>query len=161
MPGLSLCPGVELGSPGDVGTRLDIRPGSGVQAVADRRRHQLMPGRVELDLVEPVPVPVVGAQDRFIRVSEPCLLDHLGRACELAELVQFRKNPARAVLSDRGQQGLVGRDVVPGQGRRLVDDLVGQVWMPHSVLAEPAQRPLRGSAPASTRAVQVWQPIDG
>ena len=36
-----------------------------------------------------------------------------------------------------------------------------QTWMPHSVLPVPAHRPLRGSAPASTRSVQVRQPIDG
>ena len=35
------------------------------------------------------------------------------------------------------------------------------MWMPHSVFAVPAQRPLRGSAPSATRAVQVRQPIDG
>ena len=34
-------------------------------------------------------------------------------------------------------------------------------WMPHSVLPVPAHRPLRGSAPGSTRSVQVAQPIDG
>ena len=75
--------------------------------------------------------------------------------------MQLGQDPARAVLLDRGQQRLIGRDIVAGQRRRLIGDLVGQVWMPHSVLALPAQRPLRGSAPASTRAVQVWQPIDG
>jgi hypothetical protein len=32
---------------------------------------------------------------------------------------------------------------------------------PHSVLPVPAQRPLRGSEPDSTRLVQVRQPIDG
>ena len=37
----------------------------------------------------------------------------------------------------------------------------GQTWMPHSVLPVPAHRPERGSAPASTRIVQVRQPIDG
>ena len=36
-----------------------------------------------------------------------------------------------------------------------------QAWMPHSVLPVPAHRPLRGSAPGSTRIVQVAQPIDG
>jgi len=36
-----------------------------------------------------------------------------------------------------------------------------QPWIPHSVLPVPSQRPLRGSAPGSTRAVQVEQPIDG
>ena len=36
-----------------------------------------------------------------------------------------------------------------------------QVWMPHSVFALPAHRPLRGSAPSATLEVQVRQPIDG
>jgi hypothetical protein len=37
----------------------------------------------------------------------------------------------------------------------------GQRWMPHSVLPVPAQRPLRGCSPGSTRLVQGEQPIDG
>jgi hypothetical protein len=44
----------------------------------------------------------------------------------------------------------------PGRHRR-----VAQTWRPHSVLPVPAQRPDRGSAPVSTRSVQVRQPIDG
>jgi hypothetical protein len=36
-----------------------------------------------------------------------------------------------------------------------------QACMPHSVLPVPAHRPLRGSAPGSTRIVQVEQPIEG
>jgi ribosomal-protein-alanine N-acetyltransferase len=36
-----------------------------------------------------------------------------------------------------------------------------QTWSPHSVLAEPDQRPLRGSWPGATRCVHGAQPIDG
>src|SRR6266581_2356383 len=50
-------------------------------------------------------------------------------------------------------RGGSGGAAPPGQHR--------QAWMPHSVLPVPAQRPLRGSAPGSTRSVQVAQPIDG
>ena len=48
----------------------------------------------------------------------------------------------------------------PGHACRRVRSRA-QPWMPHSVLPVPSQRPLRGSAPGSTRAVQVEQPIDG
>jgi ribosomal-protein-alanine N-acetyltransferase len=36
-----------------------------------------------------------------------------------------------------------------------------QTWSPHSVLAEPDHRPLRGSSPGATRCVHGAQPIDG
>ena len=41
------------------------------------------------------------------------------------------------------------------------DPRPGYSWIPHSLLPVPDQRPLRGSAPGSTRSVQVAQPMDG
>ena len=35
------------------------------------------------------------------------------------------------------------------------------VWIPHSVLFQPLQRPERGSSPGATLLVHGWQPIDG
>jgi hypothetical protein len=62
---------------------------------------------------------------------------------------------------DQRRPGLRGRAPLrPGLGRPE-PAAAGQRWMPHSVLPVPAHRPLRASAPASTRAVQVAQPIDG
>jgi hypothetical protein len=34
------------------------------------------------------------------------------------------------------------------------------VWMPHSVLSQPRQRPARGSSPGLTMLVQGAQPIE-
>ena len=39
-------------------------------------------------------------------------------------------------------------------------DLV-HAWIPHSVFAVPAQRPLRGSSPGATRRVHGQHPMDG
>ena len=52
---------------------------------------------------------------------------------------------------------------------RATDDAVdhvlgleaGHQWIPHSVLAVPAHRPLRGSSPGATRRVHGAQPMDG
>ena len=80
--------------------------------------------------------------------------------------MQLIRRPARAVPGQgREQRGVVG-DVVSSERRNLIPDLMGrgleaQMWIPHSVLAVPAQRPLRGSAPSATLTVQVRQPIDG
>lgn len=46
-------------------------------------------------------------------------------------------------------------------GGRVGDGGGAHRWMPHSVLANPAQRPERGSCPGATRAVQGSQPIEG
>ncbi len=35
------------------------------------------------------------------------------------------------------------------------------MWIPHSVLPLPRQRPARGSSPSETRVVHGWQPIEG
>jgi hypothetical protein len=59
-----------LGGADDVRARAVVGPRRGVQAVADRDRHQLVVGRVVLDLVDAVAVAVVGAQDRLVAVGE-------------------------------------------------------------------------------------------
>ncbi len=65
-------------------------------------------------------------------------------------------------FTDRGRRARVLRPVGNGDKRGMASGgSQGQTWMPHSVLPVPAHRPDRGSAPASTRIVQVRQPIDG
>jgi hypothetical protein len=65
-------------------------------------------------------------------------------------------------FTDRGRRARVLRPVRDGDKRGTASGgSQGQTWMPHSVLPVPAHRPDRGSAPASTRIVQVRQPIDG
>ena len=64
-------------------------------------------------------------------------------------------------LTDGGRRPRVLGPVGNGDERGMAGGRQGQTWMPHSVLPVPAHRPDRGSAPASTRIVQVRQPIDG
>src|SRR5690606_10633625 len=72
-----------------------------------------------------------------------------------------------------GRQGLVRTEDVPGvagdegtipvEGHQalLLSTPALETWMPHSILAEPRQRPARGSSPAATGVVQGAQPIEG
>ncbi len=179
MPGFRLRPDVEPGGPCHVGARRGVRPGRGVQPAGDRDGHQLVPGGMEFDLVNPVPVPVMTAQRRGVLVRQAGLILGARRSGDPAKLMQATDGPGGALPRHGLQQGPIAGDIVTGQRRYLVEDLVsglpgggyhlllprvseaGQVWMPHSVLAVPAQRPLRGSAPASTRTVQVRQPTEG
>ena len=65
--------------------------------LADRDVHQGVPGRVEVDLVDPVAEPVVGAQDGRVRVrlDAPALgLLGAGPAAEGGQAVDGRSAPA-------------------------------------------------------------------
>ncbi len=123
---LRLRPDVELGCPGDMRSRLGARPRGRMQAMADCSCHELMPGWMEVDLVYPVAVPVVGTQHGRVLVGLPRELDNLGRAGHQAERVQFWDHPGRAVLGDSGQQRLICRDIMAGQRRDLISDLMGR-----------------------------------
>ncbi len=65
-----------------------LRPRQRVHLVLDAHLHQLVPGGVELDLVDPVAVAVVGAQDRLVLVREPAPLLLRLAADEAAELAR-------------------------------------------------------------------------
>ena len=65
--------------------------GARVQAVVDRDAHQLVVSGVVLDLVDPVSVAVVGAQDRLVAVGQftPALrLAGAGNRADFGDLVQ-------------------------------------------------------------------------
>jgi hypothetical protein len=97
-----------------------------VEFVLDRDRHQLVPGRVEVDGVDAVPVAVVGLQPRRVLV---CL-----RAERLQPLAAGQ-GPDRGdpllvpigALTPHGldQHPVRSEDVVVDQRRRLVRHLVG------------------------------------
>ena len=61
MPALDLGPDVERGCAGSVSTRPRLAPGQRMQAMTHRDLHQLVPGRVEIDLVDAVAEPIVSA----------------------------------------------------------------------------------------------------
>ena len=111
---------------GDVGAGLRLAPGEGVELVRDAEPHQLVPGGVELGLVDPVAVAVVGAELRRVLVGEPPELDHVGAAGDLADRRDLLDGPVGALPADCLTHHRVGgEDVVVGQRRGLVGDLVG------------------------------------
>ena len=85
----------------DVRAGAVVGPWRGVQAVADRDRHQLVVGRVVLDLVDAVAVAVVGAQDRLVAVGQlaPALRLRLPR--ERAEFGDLVEAPLAALADQR------------------------------------------------------------
>ncbi len=124
VAGLDLAPDVELGGAGGVRAGPVVPPGGGVQAVPDGGAHQLVPVRVELDLVDPVAEAVVGAQHRRILVGQPPPLGGLLGAGQPAEGAQFGLGPAGAGPVQGSEQRGVGGGVVPVRGRGLVGDLM-------------------------------------
>ena len=74
-----------------MGARPVVGPRRGVQAVADRHRHQLVVGGVVLDLVDTIAVAVVGVQDRLVAVGQlaPALrLSAAGKRAKVGDLVE-------------------------------------------------------------------------
>ena len=127
VPGLGLAPHVELRRAGHVRARLAGRPRGRVQAVRDRHRHQGVPGRMVVDLVDPVAVPVVRPEPGDVLVGEPGLLLGLLGASQGAELVQLGKHGAGLLAVQRLEQPRVLRHVVPGERRDLVEHLMRNV----------------------------------
>ena len=123
-PGLGLGEAHEGGAAGDVGAGPRVAPGGAVQLVFHRGPEQLVPGGVELDLVDAVAVAVVGLQLRPVLVGEPSQLLRLGRAGELADRGDPLASPSRRPRGRPPRPATrVGlEDVVVGQRRRLVGD---------------------------------------
>ena len=94
VPGLGRAPDVEARRPRHVRAGAGIPPRRGVQAVPHRHRHQLMPGRVELHLVDPVAEAVVRAQPRRVLVGLAAVLLRLRRAGQAAEFADAVLGPA-------------------------------------------------------------------
>ena len=110
-----------------MGAGLGLAPGQRVQAVGDVHRHQLVPGRVELDLVDPVAEAVVGAELRRVLVRQPAELDRLGAAGDLADGADRVDREVAALAGDGLDEGPVGvEDVVAGERLGLVGDRVGR-----------------------------------
>ena len=122
--GLGLHGGHVQGRPRGVRGRLAARPRQRVQLVLDAHPHQLVPGRVELDLVDAVAVAVVGVKNGLVLVGEPA-----PACCGLASdqpperggalAAPSRRPPARYGLDERA----VAREHVHAlERRRLVED---------------------------------------
>lgn len=84
-----------------------------------------MPGRVELDLVDPVSETVVRVQYGLVAIGVHCPFGDLGRAATLPERVQLVVAPRTAFSSDSvGEDRIVGVGVVVDEWLGLVDDFV-------------------------------------
>src|SRR4051794_23672305 len=57
----------------------------------------------------------------------------------------------------------IGDRRLPGAGeaREPEDEAAHFVWIPHSILSAPVQRPARSSSPTTIGRVQGMQPMDG
>ena len=111
---------------GDMRARLRLAPRQRVQAEADPGTEQLVPGRMELDLVDAVAEAVVGAQLRRVLVRLEAPADRLRRAGEGADLDRPGLGPLSALAAKRLDQHPVGAErVVTRERQALVDDLMG------------------------------------
>ena len=126
-PALGLGQLHEQRRPGDVGAGPGLAPGHRVQAVGDADRHQLMPGAVEDDLVDPVAEAIMGAQLGALLVGLETEADHPRRAAQLAQLADPVLRPAAALAPQRLDQGTILLEAVEVLERRgLVGDRVGR-----------------------------------
>ncbi len=156
-PGLDLRQEDELRRPGHVGARPRVAPRRRVQPLRDPQPQQLVPGRVELDLVDPVAEAVVSAQLRRVLVRLRAAADHVRAAADRAQLAGLVLGPVAALAAQRLDQHRVPlEDVVALQRRRLVGDLVGRLSLRAldgghgDILASLGNR-IRGASIASRR----------
>ncbi len=97
-----------------------------MQTPADGGVHQPVPRGVQLDVVDPVPVAVVGPQHRRVRVGQPGVLAGLRRADEPGQRLERRQRVSRALAGDRlDEHGIARERVESRQRRRLVPVAAG------------------------------------
>jgi hypothetical protein len=100
-------------------------PGERVELMLDRNAKQLVPCRVELDLVDAVSVPVVGPQLRPVLVCLDGAAPNVGTAGECSDRPQPLLCPlAPLALHRLDQRPVRFEGVVIHQRRWLVGDLV-------------------------------------
>ncbi len=112
--------------PGDVGARAGLAPGQRVEAVGDPDRHQLVPGAVEDDLVDPMAEAVVGAQLGPLLVGLEAEADDPLGAAQLAQLANAALGPAGPLaLQGLAQRAVLLEGVEALQRGWLVDHRMG------------------------------------
>ncbi len=137
------------GGPDDVDAGSGIDPGQSVDLLGDRPAHQLVPGGMELDLVDPVAEAVVAVQHRRVLVGLLAEPERRG----LAEPGAEAREPVLAPAAALAGHGLAQRRVLLEQvgvleRRRLVQNLVGgesDRLRPHAI-SPRRERATRGRA---------------
>ena len=125
-PGVRVAPQHEQGGADDMATRSRLAPGETVDLALDRPAQQRMPRGVELHLVDPVSVPVVGAQDRQVPLGAPAVLERVDAARGGAGFPRTVHPPAATLALEPLAQGEVDLEQVDRLQRgRLIQDLAG------------------------------------
>ena len=109
----------------DMGARPVIDPRCRVQAVCDRHPHQLVVGRVVLDLVDPVSVAVVGVQHRTVTVGQFTPALRRGATRDRTQFGDLVDAPLTALTNEGLHQSRRGGGVVIDERRDLIGDDVG------------------------------------
>jgi hypothetical protein len=124
VTGFHLRRDVEERGPRDVRPWSGLAPGERVALLGDGELEELVPRRVELHFVDPVPEAVVRAEDRRIGVRLSAPDDRLA-AGQGPEAVRSRLRPATSLAPERLDEGpVLPEEVVVRQRRRLVQHLV-------------------------------------
>ena len=132
--------------------------GRAVDSIFHRQPHQMVPCRMEFDLVAPPPVAVVRLQHRrtLIRLHAP--LDRLRGTGLAPVLFELRAGPAGAFARHRlAQRAIRGEQIVAGERRRLVQNSSSIVLILHPArhvresIRRPATFGFRSSLPPSVR----------
>ena len=107
----------------DLGAAAFVGPGKARHAVADRKRHQVVVGGMEGDLVDAHAVAVVGPEFGGMAVGGVCLFEGLGGADFAAEARQRRLCPAAAFARNpRAQHRIVLPQILIAEMRWHVGD---------------------------------------
>src|SRR5438270_656953 len=121
MAALDLGPDIESSGACRVRSGTRFAPRQRVQAMADRDLHQLMPRRMELDLVDALAEPVMRAKAWRVGVGLEPPVDGLLRAGQASQLVHEVVRPRAAFTLERlTQRGVRFEQVVVDERRRLV-----------------------------------------
>jgi hypothetical protein len=108
-----------------MGATLARRPGEGVDPVPESEGHELVVGRVEVDLVIAPADRVVGPQLGAVAVGLPGQLERLGAADHGTEGLATLPGPGRGPLHQLDGQRVLGEGVEARAGLDLVLDDMG------------------------------------
>ena len=124
-PVLALVPKIGERGAGDLRARALLGPAERMRLLSDGEAHELVPGRVELDLVDPVAEPVMRLEFRRMPVrlpGEELDMRAADRCAGLGKLGSAQSAPKARTIPPQGPVRAVG--IVVGKGRRLVQHLV-------------------------------------